>query len=47
MAERDNVFEKVVFYMKAKKLNVELRSMSWHPFEKSNMTLERQEPGGR
>ena len=46
MAERVNVFEKVVLDMKATKLSVELKSMSWHLFEKSNMTLERKEPGG-
>ena len=29
--------------LKAEGLNVELKSMGWHPFEKSNLTLERQE----
>ena len=43
MAEWVNVFEKAVLDMKAEGLNVELKSMSWHLFEKSNLTLERQE----
>ena len=34
MAERANVYEKVMFDMKTKNLNVELKSMSWHLFEK-------------
>ena len=29
--------------MKAEELNVELKSMGWHLFEKSNLTLGRQE----
>ena len=40
MAEWVNVFEKAVL---AEGLNVELKSMGWHLFEKSNLTLERQE----
>ena len=43
MAERTNVFEKAVLDMKAEWLNVELNSVGWHLFEKSNLTLERQE----
>ena len=29
--------------MKAEELNVELKSMGWHLFEKSSLILERQE----
>ena len=43
MAEWVNVFEKAVLHMKAEELNVELKSMGWYQFEKSNLTLERQE----
>ena len=43
MAERINVFEKAVLDMWAKGLNVELKSMGWHLFEKCSLTLERQE----
>ena len=43
MAEWVNVFEKAVLDMKGEGLNVELKSMGWHRFEKSNLTLERQE----
>ena len=43
MAERVNVFVKTVLYMKAESLNDELKSMGWHLFEKSNLTLEWQE----
>ena len=43
MVEWVNVFEKTVLDMKAEGLNVELKSMGWHLFEKSNLTLERQE----
>ena len=43
MAEWINVFEKVVLDMKAEGLNVELKSMGWHIFENSSLTLERQE----
>ena len=43
MAEWVNVFEKAMLDMKAEGLNVELKSMDWHLFEKSNLTLERQE----
>ena len=39
----DNIFEKAVLEMKAEELNVELKSMGWHLFGKSNLTLERQE----
>ena len=35
--------EKAVLDMKAEGLNVELKSMGWHLFEKSNSTLERLE----
>ena len=38
-----NVFEKAVLDMKAEGLNVELKSMGWHLFDKSSLTLERQE----
>ena len=38
-----NVFEKAVQDMKAEGLNVELKSMGWHLFEKSSLTQERQE----
>ena len=43
MAEWVNVFEKAVLDMKAEGLKVELKSMGWHLFEKSNLTVERQE----
>ena len=43
MAEWVIVFEKAVLDLKAEGLNVELKSMGWHLFEKSNSTLERQE----
>ena len=44
MAEWVSVFENAVLVMKAEGLkNVELNSMDWHLFEKSNLTLERQE----
>ena len=43
MAEWVNVFEKAVLDMKAEERNVELKSMGWHLFEKSSLTLERQE----
>ena len=43
MAEWVSVFERAVLDMKAEGLNVELKSMGWHLFEKSNLTLERQE----
>ena len=43
MAEWVNVFEKAVRDMKAERLNVGLKSMGWYLFEKSNLTLERQE----
>ena len=43
MAEWDNVFERAVLDMKAEGLNVELKNMGWHLFEKSSLTLERQE----
>ena len=43
MAEWVNVFEETVLDMKAEGLNFELKSMGWHLFEKSNLTLERQE----
>ena len=43
MAEQVNVFEKGVLDMKAEGLNVELKSLGWHLFGKSNLALERQE----
>ena len=43
MAEWVTVFEKAVPDMKAEGLNVELKSVGWHLFGKSNLTLERQE----
>ena len=43
MVEWVNVCEKAVLDMKAEGLNVELKSMGWHLFEKSNLTLERQD----
>ena len=43
MAEWVSVFEKAVLDMKTECLNVELKSMGWHLFEKSSLTLERQE----
>ena len=46
MAEWVNVFGKAVPGMKAEGLNVELKSMGWHIFEKSNLTLEREERVG-
>ena len=49
MVEWVNVFEKAGLDVKADGLSVELKSMGWHLFEKSNLTLERQEYvlGGR
>ena len=38
-----NVFENPVLNTKAEGLNAEHKSMGWHLFEKSNLTLERQE----
>ena len=38
-----DVFEKAVLDMKAEGLNVELKNMGWHLFEKRGLTLERQE----
>ena len=43
MAEWVNVFGKAVLDMIAEGLNVELKSLGWHLFERSNLTLERQE----
>ena len=43
MVEWVNVFERAVQHMTAKGLNVELKNMGWHLFEKSNLTQERQE----
>ena len=43
MAEWVNVFENAALDMKAEGPNVELQSMGWHFFEKSNLTLQRQE----
>ena len=43
MAEWVNVFEKAVLDMRAEGRNVELKSSGWHLFEKSDLSLERQE----
>ena len=43
VAEWVNVFEKAVLDTKTDSLNNELMTMGWHPFEKGNWTLERQE----
>ena len=43
MAESVNVFKKVVLDMKAEGLDVGLKSMGWHLFEKSSLTRERKE----
>ena len=43
MAELVIVCEKAVLDMKAEGLNVELKSMDWHLFEKSILTADRQE----
>ena len=43
MAEWVNVFEKAMPAMKAEELNVELKSMDWHLFEKSILTADRQQ----
>ena len=43
MAEWVNDFEKAVLDMKAEELNVELKNMGWHLFEKNSLTLEGQE----
>ena len=43
MAGWVNVFERAVLDMKAERLKVELKNMGWHVFEKSSLTLERQE----
>ena len=43
MAEWVNVFEKAVLDMRAEGLDVELKSMGWHLFDKSSLTLELQE----
>ena len=43
MAEWVNAIAKAVLDMKAEGLNVELKNMGGHLFEKSNLTLERQE----
>ena len=43
MVECVSVFWKAVLDMKAEGLNVELKSMGWHLFEMSNLTLDRQE----
>ena len=40
MAGWVNVFERVVLDMKAEGLNVELKIIGWHLFEKSSLTLE-------
>ena len=40
VAEWVNVSEKAVPDMKAEGINVEVKSMGWHLFEKSNLTLE-------
>ena len=43
MTEWINVLEKAVLDMKAEGLNVGLKTMAWHLFEKSTLALERQE----
>ena len=43
MAELVNIFEKAVLDLKDEGLFVELKSMDWHLFEKSILTLERLE----
>ena len=43
VAEWVNVFERAVLDMKAEGLYVELKNMGWHLFEKTSLTLERQE----
>ena len=41
MAEWVHVFENAVLDMKAEGLNVELKNMGWHLFEKSSLTLDK------
>ena len=43
MAEWVNVSERAVLDMRDEGQNVELKSLDWHLFEKSSLTLERQE----
>ena len=43
MAEWVNVSERAVLDMRAEGQNVELKILDWHLFEKSSLTLERQE----
>ena len=43
MTEWVNVFERAVLHMKAEGRNAELKNMGWHLFEKSSLTLARQE----
>ena len=43
VAECVNVFEKAVLDTKTDCVDNELMTMGWHPFEKGNWTLERQE----
>ena len=43
MAEWVNVSQRAVLDMRAEGQNVELKSLDWHLFEKSSLTLERQE----
>ena len=43
IAEWVKVFEEAVLDMKAEGLNVELKSMAWHLFDKRKLTIERQE----
>ena len=43
MAKWVHVFEKAVLDIKSEGIIVELKSMDWHLFEKSNLTRERQE----
>ena len=43
MVEWVNVFERAVQHMTDEGLNVELKNMGWHLFEKSSLTQEQQE----
>ena len=38
-----SIFLRAVLHMMAERPNVELENMGWHLFEKSSLTLERQE----
>ena len=43
LAEWVNVFQNAVLDIKSEGLNVDLKSVGWHLFERSNLTLERRE----